>query len=171
MLFILAEKEEYFDNKDHGIKAFERAKGPKKLVTIPGITHYGIYGQARPQAQKLAIEWYDTHLKGQKPASPPKQSDSAKDWPMYNRDILGTRHNPGETVLERQNAAPARGEMAIPGQGLGLASGDDPCDARRRQWICLLRHRHRSGVLQVDARRQGSLVVPQPNVQGQPSFK
>ncbi len=44
MLFILAEKEEYFNNKDHGIKAFERAKGPKKLVTIPGITHYGIYG-------------------------------------------------------------------------------------------------------------------------------
>ena len=36
MLFILAEKEEYFNNKDHGIKAFERAKGPKKLVTIPG---------------------------------------------------------------------------------------------------------------------------------------
>jgi dienelactone hydrolase len=63
MLFILAEKEEYFDNKDHGHKAFERAKGPKKLVTIPGITHYGIYRQARPEAQKLAIEWYDAHLK------------------------------------------------------------------------------------------------------------
>jgi dienelactone hydrolase len=64
MLFILAEKEEYFDNKDHGLKAFERAKGPKKLVTIPGITHYGIYGEARPQAQKLAIEWFDANLKG-----------------------------------------------------------------------------------------------------------
>jgi dienelactone hydrolase len=63
MLFILAESEEYFDNKDHGIKAYERAQGPKKLVTIPGITHYGIYGTARPQAQKLAIEWFDTHLK------------------------------------------------------------------------------------------------------------
>src|SRR5262249_2743296 len=43
MLFILAEKEEYFDNKDHGHKAYAPAKGPKKLVTIPGITHYGIY--------------------------------------------------------------------------------------------------------------------------------
>ena len=39
MLFIIAEKEELFDNRDHGIKAYERAKGPKKLITIPGITH------------------------------------------------------------------------------------------------------------------------------------
>jgi fermentation-respiration switch protein FrsA (DUF1100 family) len=64
MLFILAEKEEYFDNKDHGIKAFERASGPKKLVTIPNITHYGIYGEARAQAQRLAVDWFNAHLKG-----------------------------------------------------------------------------------------------------------
>ena len=64
-LFIIAEKEELFSNKDHAIKAHERAKGPKRLVTIPGITHYGIYNEARPQAQRLAIEWYDEHLKGQ----------------------------------------------------------------------------------------------------------
>jgi uncharacterized protein len=63
MLFILAEKEEYFNNRDHGVKAYDRAKGPKKLVTIPGITHYGIYGPARPRAQKLAMEWFDEHLK------------------------------------------------------------------------------------------------------------
>jgi uncharacterized protein len=72
MLFIIAEKEEYFDNKDHGLKAYERAKGPKKLVTIPGISHYGIYGKARPQAQKLAIEWFDEQLKGKdEKAAPP----------------------------------------------------------------------------------------------------
>ena len=115
MLFILAEKEEYFNNKDHGIKAFERAKGPKKLVTIPGITHYGIYGPARPQAQKLAIEWFDEHLKGRADRRPPKRSDSAKDWSMYNHDVIGTRHNPAETALSAENAAPARGEMAVPG--------------------------------------------------------
>jgi uncharacterized protein len=70
MLFLLAEKEEYFDNKDHGIKAFERAKGPKQIVTIPKITHYGIYKEAHEQAQKLALEWYDTHLKSdRKPAT------------------------------------------------------------------------------------------------------
>ena len=66
MLFVLAENEELFDNKDHGLKAYERAKGPKKLVTSPGITHYGIYIEARKQAQQLAIAWYDEHLKGQK---------------------------------------------------------------------------------------------------------
>ncbi|HWY86296.1 MAG TPA: alpha/beta fold hydrolase [Gemmataceae bacterium] len=65
MLFIIAGKEELFDNRDHGIKAHQRAKGPKKLVTIPNITHYGIYNEARAQAQKLAIEWFDEHLKGE----------------------------------------------------------------------------------------------------------
>jgi pimeloyl-ACP methyl ester carboxylesterase len=63
MLFIIAEKEELFDNRDHAILAHERAKGPKKLVTIPKITHYGIYGEAREESQKLAIEWFDEHLK------------------------------------------------------------------------------------------------------------
>jgi uncharacterized protein len=63
MLFIVAEKEELFDNRHHGIKAHDLAKGPKKLVTIPNITHYGIYTEARPQAQKLATDWFDTHLK------------------------------------------------------------------------------------------------------------
>jgi dienelactone hydrolase len=63
MLFILAENEELFDNRDHGIKAHERATGPKKLLVIPKITHYGVYLAARPQAQKAAIEWFDEHLK------------------------------------------------------------------------------------------------------------
>jgi len=63
MLFVLAEKEELFDNKDHGLKAFERATGPKKLVVIPKITHYGIYLAAHKQAQQLALEWFDAHLK------------------------------------------------------------------------------------------------------------
>ncbi|MEX0678637.1 MAG: alpha/beta fold hydrolase [Pirellulales bacterium] len=64
MLFVLAENEELFDNKDHGILAHARATGPKKLVIIPGITHYGVYLQARKQAQQLALDWYDEHLKG-----------------------------------------------------------------------------------------------------------
>lgn len=63
-LFVLAENEELFDNKDHGILAHERAKGPKKLVIVPDIKHYGIYLQARKQAQQMAIDWYDEHLKG-----------------------------------------------------------------------------------------------------------
>jgi uncharacterized protein len=61
--FIIAEKEELFDNKDHAILAHDRAKGAKELVTIKGIKHYGIYNEARDQAQKEAIPWFDEHLK------------------------------------------------------------------------------------------------------------
>jgi uncharacterized protein len=62
-LFIIAEKEELFDNKDHAILAHERATGVKKLVVIPDITHYGIYNEARDRAQVEAIAWFDEHLK------------------------------------------------------------------------------------------------------------
>ncbi len=58
-LFIVAEKEELFDNKDHAILAHERAPGMKKLVIIPGIKHYESYNEARGQAHNEAITWYD----------------------------------------------------------------------------------------------------------------
>jgi alpha-beta hydrolase superfamily lysophospholipase len=76
MLFIIAANEELFDNRDHGIKAYQRARGPKKLVTIPGIRHYGIYNEAREQAQELAIDWFDEHLKAKKPSSAGKPEDA-----------------------------------------------------------------------------------------------
>ncbi len=62
MLFVIAENEELFDNRDHALRAYQLAKGPKKLVTIPQITHYGVYREARQEAQKLAVEWFDKHL-------------------------------------------------------------------------------------------------------------
>ena len=62
-LFIIAEKEELFDNKDHAILAHERATGVKKLVSIPDIKHYGIYNEARGRAQQEAVAWFDEHLK------------------------------------------------------------------------------------------------------------
>ena len=74
-LFIIAENEELFDNKDHAIRAYERATGVKKLVTIKGIKHYGIYNEARGQAQKEALAWFDEHLKPQKAndSRPPRE--------------------------------------------------------------------------------------------------
>ena len=63
IMIVIAEKDELFDNKQHGILAYERYKGPKQLVTVPGIAHYGIYREAWPQAHKLAREWFDKHLK------------------------------------------------------------------------------------------------------------
>ncbi len=61
-LFIIAEHEELFDNKDHAIAAYERATGVKRLVTVPGIRHYGIYNEKRSEAQQLAIDWFSEHL-------------------------------------------------------------------------------------------------------------
>ncbi len=62
-LFIIAENEELFDNQDHAIKAYQRATGVKKLVTVKGIKHYGIYAEKRGEAQRLALDWFDRHLK------------------------------------------------------------------------------------------------------------
>jgi uncharacterized protein len=63
-LFIVAEKEELFDNKDHAKLAYDRMPGTKKkYVSIPNIPHYGIYREQREQAIKLAIEWFDQYLK------------------------------------------------------------------------------------------------------------
>jgi outer membrane protein assembly factor BamB/dienelactone hydrolase len=90
MLFLIAEKEELFDNKDHAILAYQRATGVKKLVTIPGIKHYGVYKEARPQAQKEAIAWFDAHLKRATPSTSRKSSVAAQgdtrrsdNWPRF----------------------------------------------------------------------------------------
>lgn len=72
MQFVVAEKEELMDNKDNGIMAYQRAKGPKNLVTIPEITHYGVYmvPAAREKARDLAIAWFERYLKGGQQAKP-----------------------------------------------------------------------------------------------------
>ncbi|MBS1788330.1 MAG: acetylxylan esterase [Acidobacteria bacterium] len=64
VLFIVAEKEELFDNKDHAKIAYDRMPGTKKkYVSIPNITHYGIYRESRNEAIKMAIDWFDQYLK------------------------------------------------------------------------------------------------------------
>ena len=61
---VLAENEELFDNRDNGILAHARYQGGlKNLVIIPNISHYGIYQEAREEAQQLALDWFDAHLK------------------------------------------------------------------------------------------------------------
>jgi hypothetical protein len=70
MLFLVAEKEELFRNEDNARLAFERAKGPKKYVVIPGITHYGVYREARAKATEMEIAWFNEHLKGHDGARP-----------------------------------------------------------------------------------------------------
>lgn len=63
-LFVVAEKEELFDNNAHAKLAYDRMPGTKKkYVSLPNITHYGVYRELREQAIKLAIEWFDQYLK------------------------------------------------------------------------------------------------------------
>lgn len=63
IMIVVAENEELFDNRQHGLLAYERYRGPKRLVVVPAIKHYGIYREAWSQAHKLALEWFDGHLK------------------------------------------------------------------------------------------------------------
>lgn len=61
-LFIIAEKEELFDNRPNAILASSRVKGPTKLASLPG-GHYAIYTDQREKAVDLAIAWYREHMK------------------------------------------------------------------------------------------------------------
>jgi hypothetical protein len=51
-LFLIAEKEELFDNN-------RRLRGAKR----PRIIHYGIYNKARAQAHRPEQDWFDKNLK------------------------------------------------------------------------------------------------------------
>jgi pimeloyl-ACP methyl ester carboxylesterase len=62
-LFVLAEEEELFSNVFNGQMACERVQGPRKMVMLPKITHYGVYGAERARALDAAIDWFDRYLK------------------------------------------------------------------------------------------------------------
>ena len=64
--FVLAGDDTLVDNKANGLKAYGLVKGPKNLVVIKGIDHFGIYNSlpAREQARDLAIVWFDRYLRG-----------------------------------------------------------------------------------------------------------
>jgi polyvinyl alcohol dehydrogenase (cytochrome) len=49
--------------------------------------------------------------------------DDAKDWPMYNRDVLGTRHNSGETAINKTNAGRLEEKWRFPAKGSDLDVG------------------------------------------------
>ena len=44
-------------------------------------------------------------------------ADDAKDWPMYNCDVLGWRHNAGETALDKADVARLKEKWRFPPQG------------------------------------------------------
>jgi outer membrane protein assembly factor BamB len=46
-----------------------------------------------------------------------KAEDDPKDWPMYNRDTIGTRHNQGETAIDKSNAGQLEEKWRFPAKG------------------------------------------------------
>jgi hypothetical protein len=49
--------------------------------------------------------------------------EDGKDWPMYNRDLIGTRHNPGETAIDKSNAGRLEEKWRFPAKSSDLEVG------------------------------------------------
>src|SRR6185437_10768777 len=47
----------------------------------------------------------------------------AKDWPMYNYDVLGSRHNAAETTLSKENVGRLEEKWRFPPEGADLQIG------------------------------------------------
>jgi hypothetical protein len=74
----------------------------------------------------------------------------AKDWPMYNCDVLGSRHNAGESALDKADVARLEEKWRVPPQGGRLRDRRHPRHAGRCQRLRLLRHSEQGRVLQAD---------------------
>lgn len=61
-LIILVENEEYGGNPA-ARRAYESLQGPKRLHIIPKVTHYAVYSTERDTVVRMAIDWFDQHLK------------------------------------------------------------------------------------------------------------
>lgn len=63
VLFIVAEKEQLMNNRDHAYAAMEVLTGPKKLISVPGITHFEMYiDEAFEISSNAAANWFREHL-------------------------------------------------------------------------------------------------------------
>jgi polyvinyl alcohol dehydrogenase (cytochrome) len=54
---------------------------------------------------------------GDGPPLPVTVSTDPNDWPMYNRDVIGTRHNPAEKSLDRKNVGGLVEKWRFPPKG------------------------------------------------------
>lgn len=65
-LIIDAENEELMNRHEHGevvAAILEKNGTPVRYHVFPGITHYGIYREAREEALQMEIDWFNKHLK------------------------------------------------------------------------------------------------------------
>jgi pimeloyl-ACP methyl ester carboxylesterase len=62
ILFIHAGEDDLVPTDESRVM-YERAKEPKRLVVLPGVTHYGVYtGEVFDRVMDLATRWYAEHL-------------------------------------------------------------------------------------------------------------
>ena len=66
------------------------------------------------------------------PAAMARAQGDARDWPMYNHDLAGSRFNPGETTIGRENAGQLVEKWRFPARGRIRRSGSST--PRRRWW-------------------------------------
>jgi len=63
VLLIPAEKDELINNKTNAYAALEALTGPKKLIEVPGITHFEMYiNEAFEISSNAAANWFREHL-------------------------------------------------------------------------------------------------------------
>jgi fermentation-respiration switch protein FrsA (DUF1100 family) len=63
VLFVVAEKEELINNRDHAYAAMEILTGPKKLISAPGVTHFEMYvNEPFEISSNAAATWFREHL-------------------------------------------------------------------------------------------------------------
>jgi fermentation-respiration switch protein FrsA (DUF1100 family) len=59
----VAEKEQLFRNQDNAYAAAEVLTGPKKVISVPGITHFEMYiNEAFEISSNAAADWFREHL-------------------------------------------------------------------------------------------------------------
>jgi hypothetical protein len=74
VLFIVAEKEELFNNRDHAYAAAELLTGPSQVISVPGITHFEMYiNEAFEVSSNAAADWFRQHLGMTRSADKPQQ--------------------------------------------------------------------------------------------------
>jgi dienelactone hydrolase len=67
VLFVVAQNEELFDNREHAFAAAEALTGPKKVIEIPNTTHFEMYvGPAFEISANAAADWFRQYLGAKK---------------------------------------------------------------------------------------------------------
>ena len=63
VLLIPAEKDELINNRENSYAAIEVLTGPKKLIEVPGVTHFEMYiNEAFEISSNAAANWFREHL-------------------------------------------------------------------------------------------------------------